>query len=132
MRRALPLFFVLTFLLALTACGSAGPGAALKDLVPAEANLIAQVQVSEILQDPDLATLYDQTPKNPGDPQTFQELLVQTQEETGIDFRQFNTAILFGDITRDNEYFGVIAQGRSTRSSFSRRCRSKASLPLRP
>jgi hypothetical protein len=118
MRRALPLFFVLTFLLALTACGSAGPGAALKDLVPAEANLIAQVQVSEILQDPDLATLYDQTPKNPGDPQTFQELLAQTQEETGIDFRQFNTAILFGDITRDNEYFGVIAQGPVNQEQF--------------
>jgi hypothetical protein len=76
------------------------------------------VQVSEILQDQDIAALYDQTPKSLGDPQTFQELLDKAQEETGIDFRQFNTIILFGDISRDDEYFGVIAQGPVNQEQF--------------
>jgi hypothetical protein len=112
MRRVLSLSFVFVTLVLLTACGSAAQVAAPENLIPAGANLIAQIQVSQLLQDPDFATLYDQAPKSSGDPQSFQELLDMAQEETGIDFRQFNSAILFGDISRDDEYFGVIAQGQ--------------------
>ena len=102
----------------MTACGSAAQVAAPENLIPAGANLIAQIQVSQLPQDPDFATLYDQAPKSSGDPQSFQELLDMAQEETGIDFRQFNSAILFGDISRDDEYFGVIAQGQVDQEQF--------------
>jgi hypothetical protein len=98
MRCGLSLSFVLMALVLLTACGSSAQVAAPENLVPAGANLIAQIQVSKILQDPDLATLYDQVPKNSGDPQNFQEFLDKTQEEAGIDFRRFNSAILFSDV----------------------------------
>jgi predicted small lipoprotein YifL len=59
MRRALSLSFILVALVVLTACGSAAPVAAPKDLVPAGANFIAQIQLSRLLQDPDFAALYD-------------------------------------------------------------------------
>jgi hypothetical protein len=118
MRRALSLSFVFVALVILTACGSAAPGATAQDLVPPWANFFAQVQVSQILQDSDIATLYDQTPKGPDDPQTFQELLDKAQQESGIDFRQFSAAILFGDISRDDEYFGVIAKGQVNQEQF--------------
>ncbi|HZA23577.1 MAG TPA: hypothetical protein VFA32_13420, partial [Dehalococcoidia bacterium] len=40
------------------------------------------------------------------------ELLDMAQQETGIDFRQFTSAVLFGDVAQDQEYFGIIARGQ--------------------
>lgn len=96
----------------LTACGGGASAATAKDLVPVNANFMAQVQVEKLLQDIDFQTLYHQAPKGPDEPQTLDDLLDEAQEETGVDFRQFSAALLFGDVSRDEEYFGAIAQGQ--------------------
>jgi hypothetical protein len=55
--------------------------------------------------------LCQQAPESSDDPQNFDELLTKAQEETGIDFSKFSTAMVFADVTGDTEYFGVIARG---------------------
>lgn len=111
LQRFLSLALVLVIPLFLAACGSLTQSSDSTNLVPANANLIAQIQVSRILEDSDFQALYQKAPKSSDDPQTFEELLAKGQEETGIDFRKFTTATLFGDVTQDDEYFGVIARG---------------------
>ncbi|MFQ6029011.1 MAG: hypothetical protein ACE5Q6_16140 [Dehalococcoidia bacterium] len=95
------------------ACGGAAPPASTPDrLVPAQANLIAQVQVDRILQDADLQGLYQQAPKNFDDPQTLDEALNLAFEASGIDFRSFRTVTLFSDVAQAEDYIGVIAKGQ--------------------
>ena len=79
-------------------------------LVPAGANLIGKVQVAQILEDKDFATLFAAVPKDEDDPQTLDELLAQVPEEIGIDLRQFSSAVFFGDLARIDEYLAVIAR----------------------
>ncbi len=111
MKRFLTLALVLLVPLVLAACGSLTQTSDATSLVPANANLIAQVQLSKILEDADFQALYEQTPKSSDDPQNFEELLAKAQKETGIDFSRFSTATLFGDVTQDDDYFGVIVRG---------------------
>jgi hypothetical protein len=109
-------FFSLSLVLVtvafLTACGGSAQTGAAKELVPSNANLIAQVQVAKLLQDADLQSLYQQAPKGIGEAQSFNELMDMVHQETGVDFRQFTSAVLFGDVTKDEEYFGIIARGQ--------------------
>jgi hypothetical protein len=110
------LFFSLSLVLAtilfLVACGGPTQTGSTAELVPSNANLIAQVQVAKLPQDEDFRSLYQQVPKGIGDPQSFDELLDMAQQETGIDFRQFTSAVLFGNVAQDQEYFGIIARGQ--------------------
>lgn len=96
----------------LTGCASAAQASA-ERLVPADSSFIAKIQVAQILKDVDFEALYREAPKDDDDPQSFDQLLMEAQEKTGIDFRQFSTVVLFGDASRieEQEYFGVIAQG---------------------
>ena len=112
MKRFLSVPLVLVTVIFLTACGGVSQRMLPKELVPSRANLMAQVQVGKLLQDPDFQSLYQQAPKGLGEPQSFDELLDMAQQETGIDFRQFTSAVLFGDVAQDEEYFGVIAKGQ--------------------
>ena len=106
-----PAAILLIATLLLVGCGSAEETDPVK-LVPVGSNLIAQVQVAEILKDVDFAALYEAAPKEDEEPQTFDELLSLAFEESGIDFREFSDAVLFGDISRDEDYFAIIARGR--------------------
>jgi hypothetical protein len=112
MKLFLSLSLALATVAFLVACGGAAPTASAIELVPSNANLIAQVQVARLLRDQDLQSLYQQAPKGIGEPQSFDELMDMAHQETGIDFRQFTSAVLFGDVTRDEEYFGIIARGQ--------------------
>ena len=114
MKRFLLGSLALLIVMVLTACGGGGAavGPASQDLIPPTANLIAQVQVAKILDDIAISSLFDEAPKDSGNPQTLEELLDQAEAESGVDFRQFTTAVIFGDITQDNDYFGVIAEGQ--------------------
>jgi len=105
----LALLLIIAWLL--VSCGGPDPSTEATNLVPANANLIAQIQVSRIMEDADIQSLYQMAPKGPDKPQSLDELLAKAQLETGIDFRRFTTVKLFSDVTRNDEYFGVIAHG---------------------
>lgn len=109
--RFLSLASLLIIPILLAACNSPAQSTQTINLVPADANLMAQVEASRILEDPEFQSLFLMFPKSPNDPQTFDEFLSKAQQETGIDFRRITTATLFSDVTRNDEYFGVIAGG---------------------
>ena len=81
-------------------------------LIPEQANFIAKVKVGEILRDLDLYSIYDRAPKGSDDPPSFKDLLDLALGETGVDIREFETAIIFGDVSREDEFVGAMAKGR--------------------
>ena len=101
----------LSTLLAIAACGSASKSDAIETMVPSGSTIMGSVQVTEILEDLDFAALFDTLPTGLGDPQSLDQLLEMVFEESGIDFRQISYALLFGDVSRAEESFGVIAKG---------------------
>lgn len=80
-------------------------------LIPGQANFIAKVKVGEILRDLDLGSFYDDAPKSSDDPQSFEDLLDLALGETGVDLWKFETAILFGDVSQEDEFVGAMAKG---------------------
>ena len=109
----LSLGFIVTLVLA--ACGGGTEMSGPVDperLIPEQANFIAKVNVGEIFRDPDLESFYNQVPNSSDDPQGFEDLLDLALGQTGVDLREFESAILFGDVSRDDEFFGAIARGR--------------------
>ena len=83
------------------------------DFVPQDANLLAKIQISKIINDRDLRDAYDNATKEPEQPQTVEEALNELVTETGIDLRDFTQAVIFADITalEQTDYLGVIAEG---------------------
>ena len=96
---------------AVAGCEASEPNAI--ELVPQGANLIAEIQVSRIVDDQDLRDAYDKADKEPGQPQTFEEALDELVEESGIDLRDFSRAVIFADITamEQADYLGCIFEG---------------------
>ena len=93
------------------ACGN-GKETEPEKLIPEGSNLIAHVNLAGILASEGLASIFDAIPKDEDGPQTLDELLDEGVAEIGIDVRQFSRAVLFGDLTRDEEFFGIIAPGK--------------------
>ena len=94
-------------------CELAIPEATDMGLVPRDANLIANIQVSKIINDQDLIDAYDKAEKELGRPQTVEEALNEVVENTGVDLRDFSEAIVFADVTtlEQAEYLGFIIKG---------------------
>ncbi len=90
------------------------------ELVPQGANLIAEIQVSKIVDDQDFRDAYDKADKEPGQPQTIEEALDELVEETGIDLRDFSRAVIFADVTtmEQAEYLGCILEGTFDEKQF--------------
>ena len=90
------------------------------ELVPQDANLIAEIQVSKILNDKDLRDAYAKAEKEPGQPQTVDEALEELVEESGIDLRDVSNAVIFADMTTMNveEYLGMIVEGTFNEKQF--------------
>ena len=129
----IPVFLTLIAALLLTACGGDSPSGSRLDperLIPANASFIAQARVADILRDIDFESLYRQTPKSAGDPQNFGELLDQGIGVTGIDFREFNTAILFGDLSRKKESIAAIVEGGFDRIRLLQAIEEHSETPL--
>jgi len=110
---------VLVFML-VTAAGCETSELTAVELIPQDANLIANIQVSKIVNDQDLREAYDKAKKEPEQPQTAEEALNELVEETGIDFRDFSEAVIFGNMTRwaQEEYLGVIVEGTFDEKQF--------------
>lgn len=132
MKKALiPLMIAILLTSLLMGCGdgdSGGKSITPIKLVPQKANLIAFVDLDTLLNDDDLAGLYDEVPKEPGDPQTLQEAL----DELGVNFKE---GVVFGDLSEppdmrvpesgdlsdlptDTGYFGIIVKGTFEQTEF--------------
>jgi len=96
--------------LLLAACGSAADNESL-ELVPEGATLIVDIQVADILEKVDLDSLLDALPDEGDAPQTIDEALDLIVSQTGIDLRDITQAIIFGDLQREDNYFGLIVRG---------------------
>lgn len=83
-------------------------------LVPGRADGVAKVKVAEILNDEDIADLYARyAVTDPYAPQTLRLALDEFKEETGIDLRYFDEAVVFGDLSTLETaipYYGAIVQ----------------------
>jgi len=83
-------------------------------VVPEKADAIAKIKIAKILNDEDIADLYARyavTDSNA--PQTLRLALDELKEETGIDLRYFDEAVLFADTsTLENAipYCGAIVE----------------------
>ena len=115
-------------LMLVTAVGCKAPELTAIELVPQDANLIANIQVSKMINDQDLKNAYDKTKKRPGQPQTAEEALNEFTKKTGIDLRNFSQAIVFADITtlKQARYLGVIAEGIFNEKQFIDNIKDKA------
>ena len=113
-------WFLVLVLMLVTAAGCETSELTATKLIPQDANLIANIQVSKIVNDQDLREAYDKAKKEPGQPQTAEEALNELVEETGIDFRNFSEAVIFGNMTRwaQEEYLGVIVEGTFDEKQF--------------
>ena len=110
MGRAVSGILVIIILLLVVGCGSGGISPS-EELVPEGANLMARLQLSEVLQDEGIAELYESiSDKEQDQPATFQGLLDMAQKEVGVDLREFSQITLFADTSRE-QFFGVIAKG---------------------
>lgn len=114
LRKVVPLVIAVAILASLGVVGCAAPAASspLIELVPQEVNLVAGIQISRILADEDIRTLYNEAPKEPDQSQTFEALLSVAEAMSGIDLKDFSEALVFGDVSSvDAGYFGVIVKG---------------------
>lgn len=118
-KKLFPWFLVLVLML-VTVAGCGAPELTAIELVPQGANLIAEIQVSKIINDQDLRDAYDEAEKEPGQPQTVEEALDELIEETGIDLGDFSQAVIFADITTIEQarYLGCIFEGTFDKKQF--------------
>lgn len=110
--------FITLALIVVIGCSSGGSANPV-ELVPQNANMVGEVNLARILTDDDFADIYDRLPKKAGDPRTLDEALDAFETETGIDLRQFEEGLFFGDISRSGEdggYFGTIIKGNFNRN----------------
>ena len=67
-------------------------------LVPQSANLVAEIQISNIINNPILVAAYDNWSKNASYPQTVQDAINKIIEKTGLNIQDFSQVLIFGDI----------------------------------
>lgn len=103
---------VLVFMSAIVA-GCGAPGLTATEFIPQNANLIANIQISKIINDRHLRDAYAEFEKEPGQPQTLEEALDELVDETGIDLRDFSEVVIFADTATLAQagYLGVIIEG---------------------
>lgn len=98
------------------------------ELVPQKANLIASVQVSKLVNDPDIREAYAESEKGPDYPGTVEEALDELAEEAGIDIEDFTQAVVFIDTGEfeQMDYIGFIAEGDFDEKRFISNIEEKA------
>ena len=102
-------------------------------LVPKQANLVGQVDLSKILQDKDLTGIYDKVPKNSSYPQTFDDALAQLKDQYNIDLNSFQEGLFFADVSGSADqgnYSGVIVEGTFNESDLIAAIQSAADVQL--
>ena len=92
------------------ACGGGVGDSDTDDVIPAGFNFILKINVADILNDPDVAAIYGEVPKDEDDPQTLDELLNGLDDGLGI-VRQMEEVLVFGDLSDFDDSAGVVARG---------------------
>ncbi len=87
-----------------------------ENLLPDGSTIIGEIRVAEIIDSPEIQALVESLGQE-GQPQTVEGLVDLALTETGIDLRIVSEAWLFGDVSRNDTDFGVIAQGRFNEDS---------------
>ena len=133
MKKCISLIFASVIILAtLVGCGGSQPTPI--KLVPQSSNLIAQIQMGELLNDSDLIDAYNNASKGVDEPQTVQEALDEVSQESGLNLRDFSQILLFGDINdmegSDAGYIGIIAQGKFDEKQFIQNIENKTGNQL--
>lgn len=93
------------------ACGG-GQETSPQKLIPDGSNLIAHVNINGMLADNGLLSLVSTITADQENPINIDDILEEALRETGVDLRQFAQAVIFTDISRSDEFSGVIAKGR--------------------
>ena len=121
-------------LLVTTFVGCTGSQPSPIKLVPQSANLVAEIQISNIINNPILVAAYDNWSKNASYPQTVQEALDKMTEKTGINIQDFSQAIIFGDVNGtqppNTGYMGMIAEGKFVEQQFVQNIEDKTGKTL--
>lgn len=133
MKLSFPVLAALVAMVVLVACGGAisTESVAKPDhLVPGDANVMAQIQISRILADVDFGSLYSEAPKDSDIPQNFEDLLGEAKAKTGIDFTGIKQAVIFGDLARGKDYIGIVAQGAFDREQLLAALNGELDNPL--
>jgi len=110
---------ILVFMSAIVA-GCGAPGLTAIEFIPQDANLMASIQLSKIINDQDLRDAYAEFESEPGQSQTLEDALDEFAGETGIDLRDFSEAVIFADITtiEHADYMGAIIEGSFNETQF--------------
>ena len=95
-RSLFPVLALVILLVSVVGCNS--PAVSPIDLVPQDAQFIANVKLSQLINDQDFRNAYDNAEKPPDQPQTIDAGLDMVVEETGIDLRDFSQCLLFGKL----------------------------------
>lgn len=115
-RFGLLLVVIVLIVLPVVGCSGGSETHSSIEMVPERANLLGQVNLTKILTDEDLTALYDKAPKDPGNPQTFEEALDNLKDDYDIDLMDFNEIIFFTDTSEsadaeDTTNFALIVKG---------------------
>ncbi len=127
LRLLVPVATVAVTLAVLAGCGGGGgPSFRPIELVPQDANFIADVQVQRIINDKDFQDAYNKSQKSGDEPATWDDALAKVTAETGVDLRQFTDAMIFGDLSRASDYFCGIAAGTFDETQFIANVKAKS------
>ena len=90
------------------------------ELVPERANLVATLEINKIVNDEDIRDTYDNMKKEPGQPQTINELLGEIFEGSGMDISEFYRVMMFIDASdmERKDYVGFIVEGNFDENQF--------------
>lgn len=110
LKKLFPWLLALVLILA-TVVGCGTPKLTALELVPQDANTLANIQVGKIVNDKDLKDVYDKAQKKTG--QTADEELDKFAKDSGIDLRHIQQIVIFADINKLEQagYFGFIVEG---------------------
>jgi hypothetical protein len=111
---ALLLITVLSISLLMGCSESQDSGTDAIDLVPQTANMIGYVALGQVIDDSDIAGIYEALPKEAGDPQTLEEALAMAMDMSGLDLSDFEECWVFSDVSQvagDASYAGAILRG---------------------
>jgi DNA-binding transcriptional regulator YhcF (GntR family) len=108
-------------------------------LVPQTANMIAEIQIGAIVNDPALITAYNNSSHSANQPQTVQDALDKLTEKTGLNIQDFSQLFIFGDTSSintsnmknaDSGYMAIIAQGTFNEKTFVANIETKTGKKL--
>jgi hypothetical protein len=126
-----------------TAVPSNPPPTQTPPAVPQEADFIGKIELAEIINDEDFAELYQHiAAQDTTSPQTLDAALDEVEHETGINLRDFDNVVVFGDASAllesmessqgssGSTYWGALVEGNLDESTFIGNIENKIGLEL--